>query len=594
MLELNKIYLKDCIKGMQLLPDDSIDIVIADPPYNLSKGGNWKWDNTTKLKGFGGKWEKAMENWDDMPLNEYFIFTINWLSEVKRVVKPTGSIWVHGTYHNIGIINFALQILETEIINEVIWYKRNSFPNLSGRRLTASHETILWAHTGDSKKRDYYFNYEMSKDHDYESDLIKQPSKQMRTVWDIPNNKKKEELAFGKHPTQKPERVIDRMIRISAKTGDTLLAPFSGAGTDCVVAKKLGLNYIGFELEEEYIKISEERLNNVEVGSIEMNKEHITEFSNPKEVPPSPLKKRGRPKKEVLDDLQISFNEITEDTEHQKVKPVKKKTEAIPSILKWTGSKRKQAKDIHSLFPAEYNRYIEPFLGGGALLYLAANEKSVANDIYTPVIEFWNLVKKDPERLINYYAEEWTKLQENFPDYFYEVRDRFNKNPNGFDLSFLTRTCVNGIVRFNKEGEFNNSLHLSRRGMKPNKFEKIVYQWNSKIQGVEFYNKDYREVLELAENGDLIYLDPPYAGSSNRYISNLEIQPFFEELEKLNRKGVKWMLSFDGQRGDTNLEYPVPIDLFQNKYLLSNGASTLNQVLNGQSKEVKETLYTNF
>ena len=109
-------------------------LAIADPPYNASKGSIWKWDNSVRLPGFGGDWQKVMAQWDDMPLTEYFTFTLAWLSEVKRVVRPTGSLWVHGTYHNIGVINFALQLLEIEIINEVVWYKRNSFPNLSGRR----------------------------------------------------------------------------------------------------------------------------------------------------------------------------------------------------------------------------------------------------------------------------------------------------------------------------------------------------------------------------------------------------------------------------------------------------------------------------
>ena len=150
--ELNHVHQSDCVEAMRRLPDASVDIAIADPPYNASKGNNWKWDNSVKLPGFGGNWSKVMADWDDMPLKDYFAFTLAWLAELKRVVRPTGSLWVHGTYHNIGIINFAMQVLTIEIINEVVWYKRNSFPNLSGRRLTASHETILWAHTGGEKR----------------------------------------------------------------------------------------------------------------------------------------------------------------------------------------------------------------------------------------------------------------------------------------------------------------------------------------------------------------------------------------------------------------------------------------------------------
>ena len=262
--ELNSLYLEDSIQAMAQLPDNSVDIAIADPPYNVSKGGNWKWDNSVSLPGLGGNWQKVMEDWDSLPLADYFSFTIAWLSELKRVVKPTGSMWVHGTYHNIGLINFAMQLLEIEIINEVVWYKRNSFPNLSGRRLTASHETIIWAHTGTPKARKYYFNYEKSKEMTFPGDLMKEAGKQMRTVWDVPNNKERQELAFGKHPTQKPLRLTRRMLAISAKEGDSVIVPFAGAGTECVAAQQMKMNFLGFELEKEYLEIALKRLKNLE------------------------------------------------------------------------------------------------------------------------------------------------------------------------------------------------------------------------------------------------------------------------------------------------------------------------------------------
>ncbi|HEX3809196.1 MAG TPA: site-specific DNA-methyltransferase [Rhizomicrobium sp.] len=258
----NQVHQIDCVEAMRLLPEASVDIAIADPPYNASKGNNWKWDNSVRLPGFGGNWSKVMADWDDMPLADYFTFTLAWLVELKRVVRPTGSLWIHGTYHNIGIINFALQMLGIEIINEVIWYKRNSFPNLSGRRLTASHETIVWAHTGGEKKRRYLFNYETSKKMSSPEDLLKEAGKQMRTVWDIPNNKKREELAHGKHPTQKPVRLLTRMLELSARKGDLLLVPFAGSGSDCIAALETGINFIGFETEAEFVQISNSRIAN--------------------------------------------------------------------------------------------------------------------------------------------------------------------------------------------------------------------------------------------------------------------------------------------------------------------------------------------
>lgn len=258
-MELNIIINQDCVEGMKSFEDNTVDLIIADPPYNLSKGGEWKWDNSIKLAGMGGNWNKVMESWDNMSLSEYFAFTITWLTEAQRILKPTGSMWIFGTYHNIGIINVVCQLLNIEIINEIIWYKRNAFPNLAGRRLTASHETLLWCNKG-GKKREYYFDYEYSKNGDFDYDSLKNPGKQMRTVWDISNNKEKRELEYGKHPTQKPLRILKRIIQLSSKEGDIMLTPFSGAGSECLAAKELGLNYIGYEVEPHYVDIALKRL----------------------------------------------------------------------------------------------------------------------------------------------------------------------------------------------------------------------------------------------------------------------------------------------------------------------------------------------
>lgn len=258
-LRFDYIANEDCIQGMKTLPDNSVDIIIADPPYNLSKSGEWKWDNSVSLSGMGGNWNITNENWDNMCFGDYFNFSISWLSEAKRILKQTGSMWIFGTYHNIGVINVACQLLGIEIINEVIWYKKNAFPNLSGRRLTASHETLLWVHSG-GKKRNYYFDYEYSKNGEFPGDELKKPGKQMRTVWDLSNNKQKDELIYGKHPTQKPIKILTRMIKLTSKKDDIMLTPFAGSGSECVAAKMTGRHYIGFELEEEYCRIAEDRL----------------------------------------------------------------------------------------------------------------------------------------------------------------------------------------------------------------------------------------------------------------------------------------------------------------------------------------------
>ncbi len=557
---VDNIYEIDCIEGMKHLPSKCVDIAIADPPYNLSKGGNWKWDNSVDLPGFGGNWSKVMETWDNIPLVNYLAFTLDWLAELKRIVKSSGSIWIHGTYHNIGIINFALQLLEIEIINEIIWYKRNSFPNLSGRRLTASHETILWAHTG--KKRDYYFNYEYSKEFSSPEDLLKMPGKQMRTVWDIPNNKEKDEIAYGKHPTQKPIRLLARILNLSSKPGDICLIPFAGSGSDCIAALKSNRYFLAFEIDPKYVQIANKRLQ-----SFYDNNKIMTPVEDDDMT--SALKLKTKKNKES--------NQIT----------------SIPSLIKWTGSKRSQAFIIASYLP-KYNRYFEPFLGGGALLFLAAKPNSIAGDIFEPLISFWNLIKNEPEKIINNYNSQWKSLQEQGYTYFYEVRERFNRNMNPYDLIFLSRTCVNGIMRFNKEGKFNNSFHVSRPGMSPEKFQKIVYQWSDRIQGVHFICQDYLKTISNANEGDFVYFDPPYACNKDRYTQDLDQEEFFNALANLNENGVKWALSFDGRRGTMEYQQPFPEDLFKRQLFIRSGNSAVKKVLQGPIESVEEALYLNY
>ena len=253
------LYLQDILEGVRNLPDNSFDLAIADPPYGASTNATWKLDNGHSLDGFGGAWKLASHDWDMFNGLAGFEFALSWLNELKRLVKPTGSIWIHSTYHNSGIINVACQILGLEIINEVVWYKRNAFPNLSGRRLTASHETILWVHTGGNK-REYYFNYEGVKVTTFKEDNLKEPGKQLRTVWDIPNNKKTTELEFGKHPTQKPLRLIERMLLISALRGGHLLIPFLGSGTDIIAGLKYDMECVGYEVDPEYFNLACQRI----------------------------------------------------------------------------------------------------------------------------------------------------------------------------------------------------------------------------------------------------------------------------------------------------------------------------------------------
>ncbi len=276
-LPVNSIINGECVSEMKKIPDACVDLIIADPPYNLSKGSEWKWDNSIELQGMGGNWNKVMQEWDDFTLESYMIFTRAWLTEAKRILKPTGSMWIFGSYHNIGIVNVVCQMLGIEIINEVVWYKRNAFPNLAGRRLTASHETILWCNRG-GRRREYFFDYEYSKNGDFSYDVLKTPGKQMRTVWDISNNKEKAELAYGKHPTQKPLRILKRIINLTSREGDIMLTPFSGSGSECVAAKMTGRKYIGIELDDSYCEIAANRLKHVEKNENQLGQLRLSLF----------------------------------------------------------------------------------------------------------------------------------------------------------------------------------------------------------------------------------------------------------------------------------------------------------------------------
>lgn len=265
------------------------------------------------------------------------------------------------------------------------------------------------------------------------------------------------------------------------------------------------------------------------------------------------------------------------------------------SLIKWTGSKRTLSLAIYDYFP-QANRYFEPFIGGGAMLFLASSkyEHCYASDIYQPLIDFWKKIKSLPEEVINNYKVDWEKLQEDFPTYYYEVRSRFNQSPNAQDLVFLSRTCVNGIIRFNSSGEFNNSLHVSRRGMTPNNYKKIVDEWSPKLRNTTFDCKDYTAILSDVKEGDFVYLDPPYANSKNRYIQHLDIEKLYDFLRKLNAKNVMWAMSFDGIRGESDLIEDIPRDLYKRFYLINAGNSSVKNVLSSTKETVHEALYLNY
>lgn len=267
----------------------------------------------------------------------------------------------------------------------------------------------------------------------------------------------------------------------------------------------------------------------------------------------------------------------------------------MPPLVKWTGGKRSQAGRIAAMAPW-HQRYIEPFLGGGAVLFHLAHRGAIAADQYAPLIGLWKLAQQEPETLIRHYREKWQQIGERGHEVYYEVRESFNRTADPLDLNLLLRTCVNGIVRFNREGRFNNSFHLSRRGMQPDRFAQVVSAWNAGLQGVSLRVADFRETVAEATPDDFIYLDPPYAGTRQRYESRFDPAVLFAELERLNRLGARWALSYDGQRAgrDLSTPCPVPADLYRRRLLLSSGLSAVSKVLNGPLEAVEEALYLNY
>jgi len=248
------LYHGDCLKILSQLPDNSIDMIFADPPYNLSNNG-FSLHAGKRVSVNKGTWDKSRGFKDD------YDFHYKWLEACKRVLKPEGSLWVSGTYHSIYQCGHALQSLGYHILNDVAWFKPNASPNLSCRFFTASHETLIWARK--EKKAKHTFNYELMKNGDWTEDQLKKPGLQMRSVWAM-GTPKNIEKKFGKHPTQKPENLLKRIVLASTNKGSLILDPFTGSSTTGVAAHLLGRRFIGIDTESKYLDISIKRFEELE------------------------------------------------------------------------------------------------------------------------------------------------------------------------------------------------------------------------------------------------------------------------------------------------------------------------------------------
>lgn len=272
-LPLDQILIGDCRQILPELPENSVDLIFADPPYNLQLEGELWRPNQTRVEGVD-------EDWDQFEsFTQYDRFTQEWLTACRRVLKPTGTLWVIGSYHNIYRVGKILQDLNFWFLNDVVWVKANPMPNFSGVRFTNAHETLLWVQKEKGAK--YTFNYHAMKGLN--------DGLQMRSDWYLPlctgSERLKDALGEKAHPTQKPEALLYRIITSSSNPNDVILDPFFGTGTTGAVARRLHRHFIGIEVEETYARLAQSRVD--AVGQLE--------FDPPIFVTPNPRRRQRIP-----------------------------------------------------------------------------------------------------------------------------------------------------------------------------------------------------------------------------------------------------------------------------------------------------------
>jgi modification methylase len=277
----NSILKGDCLTQLKKLPSGSVDMIFADPPYNLQLEGDLKRPDNSHVDAVDDAWDKfdSFETYDR--------FTTRWLAECRRVLKDNGTIWVIGSYHNIFRVGTAIQDLGFWILNDVIWRKTNPMPNFRGRRFTNAHETLIWAGKSAEQKR-YTFNYDAMKALNEEL--------QMRSDWLLPicngGERLKDDQGTKVHPTQKPESLLHRVILSSSNPGDVVLDPFFGTGTTGAVAKRLGRKWIGIERDAGYIKAATKRIDAITPSKTDALKVTPSKRAAPR-VPFGTLVERG-------------------------------------------------------------------------------------------------------------------------------------------------------------------------------------------------------------------------------------------------------------------------------------------------------------
>ena len=271
-LPLGQIIERDCVAAMAALPDACVDMVFADPPYNLQLGGNL-------FRPEGGLVDACDDDWDKFDtFAAYDDFTRAWLKEARRILKPNGTLWVIGSYHNIFRVGAALQDEGFWILNDIIWRKSNPMPNFRGTRFTNAHETLIWASRGEDSR--YTFNYRAMKALNDEL--------QMRSDWLLPicsGGERVKEGGAKAHPTQKPEALLYRILLACTNKGDVVLDPFFGTGTTGAVARRLGRQWIGIEREKRYVRVARERID----STLELDESAMKTMASKRNAPRVPF-----------------------------------------------------------------------------------------------------------------------------------------------------------------------------------------------------------------------------------------------------------------------------------------------------------------
>lgn len=272
--------------------------------------------------------------------------------------------------------------------------------------------------------------------------------------------------------------------------------------------------------------------------------------------------------------------------------------------FKWTGSKWLIANDINPLIPETCENYIEPFLGGGAILLSNSTrfKNLTGSDLYEPLIKLWELLRDDPKTVIERYKNLWHELRQeveeldldrdrgkNHPKLFYRCREEFNQKHDPFLLLFLSKTCINGVIRFSKTGKFNNSFHHGRLGQKPESFAECVKNLSGVIQSVKFKSADAFETIENATKKDFVFLDPPYFSSNNRYIENYSIDQLESLLEYLNKRGAKWICTYDSRN-----HAKISRHLYTRHVVSSTYQSRIRRVSGQGVQNTSESIYMNY